>query len=136
MKTKHVTSTPSGRRVLTDIGRGYAAIGDAYDPDCPTAATERLRFRATTTDIAAEPDGIWLGSRHLWTIAVSMAKRFKRPMTADEIGDALFYGAARPDVHAALAALMTTFNPDERWWREMAKHAHYDPQTATIHPVH
>lgn len=132
----HVISTPTGRRVLYDFHGSTAFVGDGYDVANPKACAEHLRYRAGERRITPQPDGIWIGPTHLWSIAVAWAALRQRPVTAHELANDLFYNTAhRPDVAAALGKVAAAYDPSDLWcqgFREIL--GWYDMENGICYP--
>lgn len=130
-------STPVGKYALTtwSSNDGFAAIAkEAMGPDDLSAPREFLQYRRGNVSVTAEPDGVWIGARHLFAIATGRAKQWRRPITPRDV-EQFFYQPLRPDVTAEFARLAKTYMPEDTWWRQMYRHGSYDPATGIITPV-
>lgn len=129
-----IVSTPSGRRVLCDIGGNFVMIRPVFEP-VSKRSDERLQFGSFYDVPKAAPDGVWIGPRHLWTVSVGLASRSKAPITGVKIGELLFFEVYRPDIRRIFDKLMTTYDPTDSWWQAMSKHSWYDQVTGTVHHI-
>jgi hypothetical protein len=128
---EHTISTPTGRRILTDIGKGFCVVRSAFGASV-NDAKERLHFHRGM-EVHASPDGVFIGPRQLWSIVVGMAANRKAPITAKEAGEMLF--AVPTDVHTAIAELMAAADPADEYWQAMKSNGWYDATTRTAHHI-
>jgi len=125
-------STPTGKRVLHWIGGGHACVNEGFAPDDANKPRERLQFRRGSVDVRPEPDGVWIGERHLLTVAIGLATKRKGPISLTDVVARLFYEPLRPaNAGAAIAAL-----PNDEFLQTMhGRFGRYDPTTDMINPV-
>jgi hypothetical protein len=110
-------------------------VRGAYAPENSKSGDEQLRLsEAYGPNPYAAPDGVFITARHLWAIAIGMATKRKAPISAQEIGEYLFYPAERPDVRTAFDSLMATYDPSNAWWETMAQHGGWDSVGGMIVP--
>lgn len=128
---ERVIHTPSGARVLIEIGAGFAGIRKPFAPGVMSEPTMRLNigFPATPRTVVQSPDGVFISPRHLWSILVALTTP-SRPLSVDEASEALFW--TKPDLHEPLMKLFATFEPIDPYWSSMVKHGYYDAQSRIV----
>jgi hypothetical protein len=131
-------STPSGQRVLVNIGTtDFAMVRDAFEPPSDNSSERlRLSIHESRYPLVVSADGTWINHRQLYAIANGIAWRAKQSVGADRIRDMLFYDGLRPDVATIFRTMYAARHPDDRiYWNRMLCHTRFDADTATFHPI-
>ncbi|WP_126156147.1 hypothetical protein [Paracoccus haematequi] len=129
---EHVIHTPTGARILTEIGMGFAGIRQPFSPGIMSDPTTRLNigFPASPKAIVQSLDGVFISPRHLWAILVGLAK-VDRPINLDNASESLFW--TKPDLHEYLMKLFIKFDAVDPYWATMSKTGYYDPNMRLVH---
>jgi len=119
--------------VLVNFNHKFCIIRPPFAPPDMRMASERLQFDRTRDEVHVAVDGTFIGPRHLWSVLVGMAAKWKGPMAAQEASRALFI--IPTDVHAAVLDLMAKADLSSSYWKAMSKHGWYDSTNGIIHHI-
>lgn len=130
MRNEFRVQTPTGARVLVEIGCGFAFLRSGYAPPNSAMATERLTLSSAFDKIHVAADGTFLNSRHLFAVAIGLMKPGEA-RSIDDLSNALFFH--RPDLHCALIKLFAAYDTADPYWKTMVNCGWYDPAARFIH---
>ncbi|WP_146113036.1 hypothetical protein [Paracoccus yeei] len=130
MIKEYIVQTPTGARVLTDLG-DLVTVRNAFAPADPYDCAKRLMFHPTLSKkLHFAADGIWLNSKLLWSLVLAYPGCGRQAKLKDAI-NALFY--QNFDGHKALMNLFSKYDPNEKYWDVITRFGWYDANTGVIH---
>lgn len=126
--TDYTVSTPTGLRVLSVLGKGFAFLREPFAHDNPNNPSMRLQISNGFDEPYIATDGTWINDLYLWYILVSLVKGGKS-VSIERLSIDLFY--TRPDLNKRVTRLFANSTPADMM--RLCQHGYYDPQDRIVH---